>query len=507
MEERIRHAGLRKRVMEPSAAAELIKDGDIVAISGFTRSGDPKVVLQELVKQHDEGVRSVQIDLWTGASVSEFVDGALAQRGMMRRRLPFQSEPHLRGEINKGNIMYIDQHLSHTAEWIRQGVMPAPDVAIIEAVAIREDGAIVPSTSVGNSPVFATAAKKIIVEINTATPADLEGIHDIYQPDPRPGRGPIPIYRASDRIGDTAIKVDPEKIVAIVHSNIPDDTRQLTPADEEQKRIAGFLLDFLENEVHHGRLPKNLLPLQAGVGVMANAVFAGLADSQFEDLEVYSEVLQDSMVDLLDMGKLKVASAAAMTLSPDRLRDVLNNLGRYKDKVILRPQEISNHPEVIRRLGIIAINAALECDIYGNVNSTHVMGTHMMNGIGGSGDFARNAYLSIFVCKSTAKKDTISTILPMVSHVDHTEHDVQVIVTEQGLADLRGLAPRERARVIIQNCAHPKYRDLLMDYVRDAERMGGHTPHVLAEAFAWQRRYQETGTMLPQAESPLVGAD
>jgi succinyl-CoA:acetate CoA-transferase len=95
---------------------------------------------------------------------------------------------------------------------------------------------------------------------------------------------------------------------------------------------------------------------------------------------------------------------------------------------VLRPQEISNHPEVIRRLGLITINTALECDIYGNVNSTHVGGTHMMNGIGGSGDFARNAHLSVFVTKSIAKNGAISSIVPMVTHVDHTEHDTDIIV-------------------------------------------------------------------------------
>ncbi len=100
------------------------------------------------------------------------------------------------------------------------------------------------------------------------------------------------------------------------------------------------------------------------------------------------------------------------------------------------------------------MNGMLEADIYGNVNSTHVMGTRIMNGIGGSGDFARNGYLSMFLSPSTAKGGAISSIVPMVPHVDHTEHDVQVLVTEQGLADLRGLSPRKRSRVVIDKCAH-----------------------------------------------------
>jgi succinyl-CoA:acetate CoA-transferase len=177
---------------------------------------------------------------------------------------------------------------------------------------------------------------------------------------------------------------------------------------------------------------------------------------------------------------------------------VMPRLAEYKSRLILRPQEVSNHPEVIRRLGIIGINTALEFDIYGNVNSTHVGGTHMMNGIGGSGDFARNAYMSIFVTKSVAKGGAISSVVPMVSHVDHTEHDVDILVTEAGLADLRGLAPRERAAVIIANCVHPSYRDALTDYYQRAAARGGHTPHLIEEALSWHNALRERGTMLPQ---------
>ncbi len=162
----------------------------------------------------------------------------------------------------------------------------------------------------------------------------------------------------------------------------------------------------------------------------------------------------------------------------------------------IRPQNISNAPEIIRRLGVIAINTAIEFDIYGNVNSTHTSGTKIMNGIGGSGDFARNAYLSIFVAPSASKNNTISHIVPMVSHVDHTEHDVDILVTDQGLADLRGLAPRERAQVIIDNCVHPTYKANIQQYFNTAKtNVGGHTPHIIEQAFDMHIRLKNTGTM------------
>jgi succinyl-CoA:acetate CoA-transferase len=190
-------------------------------------------------------------------------------------------------------------------------------------------------------------------------------------------------------------------------------------------------------------------------------------------------------------------SATAFSLSEEGAADLHANIAQYRDRIILRPQEISNHPEVIRRLGCLAMNGAIEADIYGNVNSTHVMGSSIMNGIGGSGDFARNAYVAMFLTPSTAKNGAISSIVPMVSHVDHTEHDVHVIITEQGVADLRGLAPRRRAQKIIDNCAHPDYQPMLQDYFdrASATAPGKHTPHLIDESLSWHARFLREGTM------------
>ena len=201
---------------------------------------------------------------------------------------------------------------------------------------------------------------------------------------------------------------------------------------------------------------------------------------------------------------MSLASATAFSLSDDGIAEFADNIADYRDRIILRPQEISNHPEVIRRLGCLAMNGMIEADIYGNVNSTHVMGSSIMNGIGGSGDFARNAFVSFFLTPSTAKGGAISCIVPMASHVDHTEHDVHVIVTEQGLADLRGLPPRRRAQEIIDRCAHPDYRPALQDYLDRATAGAGgqHTPHLLDEALSWHVRYLRDGTMRRTREGP-----
>ncbi|NPV26820.1 MAG: acetyl-CoA hydrolase/transferase family protein [Firmicutes bacterium] len=495
--ERIHNQSLRSKIISAEEAARLIKDGMNVATSGFTPSGYPKAVPLALAKRAEGGER-IKINLLTGASVGDELDGALTRAGVINRRLPYQTNESLRKAINAGEVMYTDLHLSHVAQQTRYGFFGKIDVAIVEAALITQEGYLIPTTSVGNTPSYVQQAEMVIVEVNISQPLELEGMHDIYIPADPPHRLPIPLKKAADRIGTPYIPCSPEKIAAIVITDIKDRVRPLAPVDEISKRMANNLIEFFQFEVRKGRLPKNLLPLQSGVGSVANAILAGLVDSSFENLDFYSEVIQDSVFDLIDAGKIRIASGTSLTPSAEGLVRFYNNINHYREKIILRPQEISNNPEIARRIGSISMNTAIEVDIYGNVNSTHIMGSRMMNGIGGSGDFTRNAYLSIFATESIAKDGAISSIVPMVSHVDHTEHDVHVIITEQGVADLRNLSPRERARVIINNCAHPDYRPMLLDYLDRAEReVGAHTPHLLNEALSWHIRFMQHGSMKP----------
>jgi succinyl-CoA:acetate CoA-transferase len=490
---RIRNERLRERVVTPEEAASWIEDGMTLGLSGFTRAGDVKAVPFALVDRAKN--ESFKVNVYTGASLGSDVDKLFAEAGILGKRLPFQADPTMRRGINNGDFLFVDQHLSHTAELVRANVIDPVDFAILEAVSITEDGMIIPTTSIGNSLSFAEHASSIIVEINMAQSTNLEGLHDLYDPGKQGERNPISLTKADDRIGSLGIKVDPEKIKGIVFTDQEDSPSTIVAPDEETKVMADHLLNFLRKEIEQGRLTEKLAPLQSGIGSVANAVLHGMIDSEFEDLEVYSEVLQDAVFDLMDAGKVRFASCCSITLSDAKMKQVFSNFEQYRDRLIMRPQEISNHPEIIRRLGLISINTALELDIYGNVNSTHVLGTKMMNGIGGSGDFARNARLAIFVTKSIAKDGKISSIVPFASHVDHTEHDVDVIVTEQGYADLRGLAPRERVEVIIENCVHPMYRKQLWEYYQEALTRGGQTPHVLEKAFSWHTNFAKNGTM------------
>lgn len=491
----IRNAAFLDKVVSADEAASWIEDGMTLGMSGFTLFGEPKEFPRALSARGQN--EKFKVNLFTGASMGPAADQSMAEAGIINKRIPYQGNAVQRKMINAGEVLYIDQHLSHTAELLRQGVLPQIDYAIIEAAAITEDGQIIPTGSVGNSPIFVQNAKHVIIELNTAAPREYEGMHDIYIPGPagENTRKDIPVYDVSTRIGSIGIPVDPAKVRGIVLSTQPDIPSPLFEPNEETQKIADNLLDFLRQEVKLGRLTNSLAPLQSGVGSVANAVLNGMRTSEFKDLTVASEVLQDGVFDLIDAGVVKFAAATAFSLSKKRVENLASDLAKYAGKVVFRPQEISNHPEVIRRLGIISFNTALEADIYGNVNSTHVSGTHMMNGIGGSGDFARNARISIFVTTSTAKGGKVSSIVPFVTHVDHTNHDVDVIITEQGYADLRGLAPVEAAQRIIQNCMHPDYRPQALAYLEEAKQRGGHTPHVLEKAFSWHTHLAEHGTM------------
>ena len=483
--------------MTAAEAAALINDGDVVGFSGFTPAGAPKVVPNAIAEraeaEHAAG-RPFKIGMYTGASTGDMLDGALARANAVLFRTPYQSNKDLRTRINAQEAHYFDMHLSHEAQELRYGFLPRPKFAIVEACDLTDDGEIVPTSGVGILPTICRLADHIIVELNTTTPKALRGIHDIYEPQDPPMRQAIPVYRVSDRCGEPCVKVDPRKIVAVVESNVPNGGGKFAPIDDVTTKIGENVAHFLAAEIKAGRIPASFLPMQSGVGNIANAVLASLGENpDIPPFEMYTEVIQDAVIGLMKEGHVKFASGCSLTVSQPVLEDVYQNLDFFKQRIVLRPQEISNNPEVARRLGLITINTALEADIFGNINSTHVLGTKMMNGIGGSCDFTRNAYISIFTTPSTAKDGKISAIVPMVSHLDQSEHSVKVLITEYGVADLRGKSPIQRAHCIIDNCVHPDYRDMLRRYIESAPK--AHTPMNIYTCFEMHKAFAETGDM------------
>ncbi|KAF5974766.1 acetyl-CoA hydrolase [Fusarium bulbicola] len=536
---RVRNPAMLKKLARPEDLMHHFPNGSYIGWSGFTAVGYPNVEFQtphrlfsslpelgannatdnrnrkvptamaDYVEQNNLQSK-MKYSLFVGASAGSETENRWAALDMINRRSPHQVGKDIAKGINSGRINFFDKHLSMFPSDLVYGFYTKDrsnsnlDVTVVEATDILEDGSFVPGASVGATPELIQMADKIIIEVNTAIPS-FKGLHDITFTDVPPHRTPYNITAVEDRIGSPSVKVDPSKVVAIVESDYWDATGPNADADESSRQIAGHLIEFFEHEVAQGRMPANLLPLQSGIGNVANAIVGGLNESKFKNLKVWTEVIQDTFLDLFDSGKLDYATATSIRFSPDGFKRFYDNWDAYADKILLRSQAVSNAPEIIKRLGVIGMNTPVEVDIFAHANSTCVSGTRMLNGLGGSADFLRNSKYSIMHTPSSRPSKTdphgVSCIVPMVTHVDQTEHDLDVIVTEQGLADVRGLSPRERARVIINKCAHPKYQPILSHYFDKAESEGlkkgmGHEPHLLFNAFDLHKALAEEGSML-----------
>ena len=476
----------------------MIKDQDTIALSGFTPNGVPKATFRELSKravaEHEAG-RPFQVGILTGASTSQSIEGDMAAAHAIKFRAPFSTNKDFRTHTNLGEIDYEDMHLGHMAERLRRGFYGEIDLAIIEVSDLEEGETTCKAflTSAGGIvPTIVRLAKKVLIEKNTFHSPASRYLHDVYEIAECPFRTPIPIMNVGDRIGKEYVEIDAHKIVGVIECNIPEEARAFKPLDPITEQMGHNVADFLVSDLKKGHIPPQFLPLQSGVGVTSNAVLEALGQNpNVPVFSVYTEVVQDAVVKYMREGRIKDASCSSLTVTNDTLKEVYDDIDYFKQHLTIRQSEISNSPEVIRRLGVIAMNTAIECDIYGNENSSHICGSKLMNGIGGSCDYERNGYISIFTTQSTTKNGCISAIVPMCSHVDSTEHDVDVIVTEQGVADLRGKGPLRRAKEIIENCAHPDYRPMLREYLKFAEK--GHEPQSMRAALAMHDTFLKKG--------------
>jgi len=492
--------------LTPEEAAARISNGAAVAFSGFTNSGAAKLMPRAIAARarelHEKG-EPYKIRVLTGASSSESIDEPLAAAEAISWRAPYQSASRLRRQINSEEVNYVDMHLSQLSQTLLAGFHGKLDFAVVEATEVTPDGRVYLTTSIGASPAYLKYADYVLIEINHFHSKRVREMADILILPPPPHSVPIPIHDPLTKFGMPYAVVDPRRIMGIMENNEPDRVAEFAPSDARSRKIAEHVLNYLLGEMGAKRIPKEFLPLQAGVGNVANAVMAVLGENpEIPPFKMYTEVFQDSLVDLMERGKLTAASTTSLTLTPENLQRVYSNMDFFVPRIVLRPQEISNDAGIVLRLGVIAMNTALEVDIYGNVNSSHVFGTDVMNGVGGSGEFTRNGFLSIYMCPSIAKGGKISSIVPMCPHIDNNEHSVQIVVTEQGLADLRGLGPMQRAVAIIENCAHPAYRDYLYRYIEKARV--GHIRHDLETCYELHLNLMEQGAMLPDLDLSAI---
>lgn len=480
--------------------AAMINNDDNVAFSGFTPNGIPKAVIREVAHKaerlHAQG-EPFKIGIITGASGCQSLEGDLANVKAIKFRAPFSTNKDFRTHTNLGEIDYEDMHLGHVAERLRRGFYGQIDWAIIEVSALDELPNVCRAyltTAGGIVPTVVRLAKRIIIEVNQFHSPKSCLLHDVYECGEYPHRQPIPLLSVGGRIGTDYVEIDPQKIVGVVECNIPEEARAFVDPNHDTTLIGQHVVEFFLRDMKLGHIPPTMFPIQSGVGVTGNAVMKAIGQCEgLPPLEVFSEVVQDAVVELIEKGKISQASAAAMTCTNECIQHVYQNIDFFSKHLTLRPSELSNSPELIRRFGVIAMNTAVECDLYGNENSSHICGSSLMNGIGGSCDYERNGSISIFYTPSTAKGGKISAIVPMCCHVDSTEHDVDVIVTEQGVADLRGKGPLRRAHEVIEHCAHPDYRPLLREYLKIAPQ--GHEPQSMRAALAFHDTFLRKGDM------------
>ncbi len=483
-------------------AAAMVKNGQTIGLSGFTPAGTAKMVTAEIAKmaeaEHAAG-RPFKVSIFTGASTGQSCDGDMSNAHAIDFRAPYTTNPDFRKHVNLNELNYSDLNLSNMATQIRQGYLGPVNWAIIEACAVEQVAGkahIYLTAAGGIAPtVCRLATEGIIIELNAFHERSGMGIHDVYEIQDHPFRTPIMITKPSDRIGKPYIEVDADRIVGVVEGDVPDEARSFKDPDPITTQIGQNVADFLLANMKCGKIPPTFLNLQSGVGSGANAVLGALGQCpEVPDFNIYTEVLQDAPIELMREGRVLSASACSLTVTNECMKGIYRDMDFFKDKLVLRPSEISNNPEVIARIGVCSLNTAIEVDLYGHVNSTKICGTKMMNGIGGSADFTNNAYLSIFTCGSTTKGGAISSIVPFASHIDHTNHFVNAVITEYGVADLRHKSDMQKAEELIK-VAHPDYRPMLRDYLKYAEKTSGHTHHCLSAAFAMHDTFLRKGDM------------
>lgn len=473
-------------------AAAMIRPGSTVAMSGWAMAGYPKAVPEALVARRAAG-EEVSIFLLTGAN-APWLDETLANGGVLSRRAPMCAHRSVAAQVNAGSIAYVEQQMYHMPRLLRRGSFGPVHCAVVEALRIEPDGTLVPTSSIGMVQHLLDVADEVIVELNHAQPAALAALHDVYTPAAPPATKPIPLTRVDQRIGGGTVCVDPRKVRAIVETDRPERLGPAAATTTITDRIAGHLFDFLAREYRD--YPGGLPPIQTGFGGIADSIVAGFRGAGFRDLQFFGGGVTEPVVELLAAGQAIAVSTGGLGMN-ERVEEILTAMPEIADHLVIRSGDVANSPEVVGRLGILALNTGIEIDIYGNVNSSHIGGSRVVNGIGGGAGFAQNAGLSVVLLPSVARHGTVSSIVPAVSHLDITEHNVDVVVTEHGLVDLRGLADHERAEAIIATCADESYREPLRTYLRNAQRTaGGHHPQLLEEAAGWHRRLKEEGSML-----------
>ncbi len=266
--------------------------------------------------------------------------------------------------------------------------------------------------------------------------------------------------------GDTLVHVS--EVDYLVENHVPLVELSASPPSEIEQKIGGYIAELIEDGS----------TLQLGIGGIPNAIAAFLTDRH--DLGIHTEMLVDGMVDLFEAG---VVTNRKKTLHPGKMigafalgTQKLYDFIDHNPDVEMYRGRYTNDPYVIAKNNkMISVNTALQVDILGQVCSQSI-GTRQFSGTGGQLDTHRGAQMSeggrgIIALRSTAKNDSISTIVPTLAPgagVTVPSQDVDTIITEYGVAELRGRSVKDRMEALIK-IAHPNFRDWIRD---EAHRLG-----------------------------------
>ncbi|MFZ8795236.1 MAG: acetyl-CoA hydrolase/transferase C-terminal domain-containing protein [Acidilobaceae archaeon] len=490
---RVKDVDLMDKVMDAEdAVKKFVAGSKAIAISGMTGTGYPKVVPMAMSEYVERTGEKFDVVVYGAGTVGVDLEEYLSRIGV-RRRFPIGASAEVtRKLVNSREFEAYDMWLTEYSRWLRDDVLTRRfsgiDIAIVEATGVTEEGLVL-GTSVDASPVFIEKARGVIVELSLVKPYML-GLHDIYVPKINEV---IPVRSALDRIGDRVVKIPKSKVVAVVPSTIDDQRGAYSPGGDIDRRVVENIIDFLSKEASEDpNLRTDYVTLQPAAGPIASLLADRIHEIGFS-LSIWGEVASVRWLKTLS-GNVKAISGSAIYTLPgdERLREEFyENIDEFEDGVVLRPQAISNSPEIISRFYHINVQQAIEVDVYGQVNITYI-GDRFIVGVGGSGDHAKASYITIVALPSITGSG-LSRVVPLVYHVDLVDHDVDIIVTDQGWADLRGLSPLEKARAIIEECAHPSYKDMLWDYLETVVKKTGHRPVDLRKAVEFREKLFTSG--------------
>jgi len=414
----------RRRATDVDTALKNIQSGNRVYMAGG--AGVPKELITGLIRRTPD-IRDVELTHILTFAEAPYVEPQFQES--IRVNALFIGA-NVRQAVQAGLADFTPVFLSEIPGLFRNGSLPL-DVALISVSTPDDHGFCSFGVEVGTTKPAAESARIIIAEVNRQMPRTL---------------------------GDSFIHVG--RLHHIIEVNYPLPEAPQGGSSERHLQVGQHIAEMIPDGA----------TLQMGIGSIPDAVLQNLGNHK--DLGVHTELFSDGVIDMVEAG---VITCARKTFHPGKIisgflfgSQQIYKFAHNNPLIEMHPTDYVNDPfNIAQNEKMVAINSALQVDLTGQVCADSI-GPRMFSGVGGQVDFIRGAArskggLPIVAFLSTAKQDTISRIVPMLSQgagVVTTRNDVHYVVTEYGVASLYGRTVRQRAKELI-NIAHPRYRDEL----------------------------------------------